>query len=84
MGGTLTKSPWSRVAASTPVLVSFGRRAGWNAAGRGWGVRRAHCWVLRQPAEGSGHRVVPVWCLLREVLRGGAGGLVLEGGVFLD
>ena len=46
MGGTLTKSRLlSGLAASTPVLVT-----GWNAVCRVGVVRRAHCWVLRQPA----------------------------------
>ncbi|GHH80446.1 hypothetical protein GCM10017772_48580 [Promicromonospora soli] len=37
---------------------------GWNAEVVVGVVRRAHCWVLRQPAEGSSHdvllRVVPL------------------------
>lgn len=76
MGGTLTKGLPVRVAASTPVLVT-----GWNAVVVVWVARRAHCWVLRQPAAGSGRRG---WVVVPSGAGGRRRGRVLEGRVFLE
>jgi hypothetical protein len=65
MGGTLTKSLPVGVAASTPVLVT-----GWNVVVVVVVARRAHCWVLRQPAGP----------LLSWTCLGGGGGSEVSGG----
>jgi hypothetical protein len=60
MGGTLTKS------CSCSGEGQYAPLGGWNAETVVGVVRRAHCWVLRQPAVGrgflggTGHRVVVI------------------------
>jgi len=70
--------------ASTPASPSGG--AGWNAEGAGVVACRAHCWVLRQPATGSGSVTRCLLALGFGLVRAGGVGRVrvLEGRVFLD